>query len=255
MMPLVGAEFRKLFTTRLWLWMLLVSAAWAAGYCALAIAFDTGKSGLMPPLSGAAGQHALFAIGPGGAGPLAGVLAAIGVTGELRHRTAAMTFLATPRRGRVFGAKLVTYLLAGGGLALASILVSLMVVLPGLTAKGIPISLAENGNLTVLAAVIASAGIFGIAGAGLGALAGGQLATVAGMLMYLYVAEPLISHITGLHEWTAYLPGVAADGLTQATQPGVPLLTPWLAGVVFACWAAAFAAAGTLRTVRRDITL
>jgi len=254
MMPLAGAEFRKLFTTRLWLWVLLASAAWATGYCALAIAFNTGNSGLMPPLSGAAGQHALLAIGPGGAGPLAGVLAAIGVTGEFRHRTAATTFLATPRRGRVVGAKLVTYLLAGGGLALASILASLMVVLPWLTAKGIPIFLAENGNLSVLAAVIASAAIFGVAGAGLGALAGGQLATVTGMLMYLYVAEPLISRISALHGWTAYLPGVAADGLTQATQPGVRFLTPWLGGVVFACWTAALAAAGTLRTVHRDIT-
>lgn len=48
--------------------------------------------------------------------------------------------------------------------------------------------------------------------------------------------------------------GVAADGLTQATQTGVQLLTSWLGGVVFAGWAAAFAAAGTLRTIRRDIT-
>jgi|CZLB01.1.fsa_nt_gi hypothetical protein len=38
------------------------------------------------------------------------------------------------------------------------------------------------------------------------------------MLIYLYVAEPLLSHIPPLHNWTAYLPGVAADGLTQATQ-------------------------------------
>jgi hypothetical protein len=34
----------------------------------------------------------------------------------------------------------------------------------------------------------------------------------------------------------------------------VTLLSPWLGGIVFAGWAAALAAAGTLRTQRRDIT-
>lgn len=253
-MRLTAAEFRKLLTTRLWLWMLLASAAWTAAYTALAIGFDSGRGGAAPPLTSAAGQHVLFAIGAGGTGPLAAILGAIGVTAEYRHRTAAATFLATPARGRVVAAKLITYLLAGAGLALSGIAVSLAVALPWLAARGIHLSPAGNGNLAVLAAVAASAAIFGAAGAGLGALAGGQLATVTGILIYLYVAEPLISRIATLHDWTANLPGVAADGLTQATQAGVRLLTPWPGGLVFAGWAAALAAAGTFRTLRRDIT-
>ncbi len=40
MTRLITAEFRKLLTTRLWLWLLLTSLAWTAGYCALAIAVD-----------------------------------------------------------------------------------------------------------------------------------------------------------------------------------------------------------------------
>jgi ABC-2 type transport system permease protein len=252
MMRLVRAEFRKLSTTWLWLWVLLASLAWAAGYTALAIGFSARPGSLSPPLTGAAGQHALLAIGAGGAGPLAAILGAVGVTGEYRHRTAAATFLATPARGRVITAKLITYLLAGAAYGLACDLVSLAVALPWLSARGIHMPV--PGNLTVLAAVIASAAIFAMAGAGLGALAGGQLATVAGLLLYLYVAEPLLTHITALHAWTAYLPGVAADGLTQASQPGVTLLAPWLGGVVLAGWAAAFAAVGTLRTLPRDIT-
>ena len=82
MTRLIAAEFRKLFTTRLWLWLLLVSLAWTAGYCALAIVVDNRPGGLTPPLSGAAGQHALFAIGAGAAGPLAAILAAAGTAGE-----------------------------------------------------------------------------------------------------------------------------------------------------------------------------
>jgi ABC-2 type transport system permease protein len=251
---LLAAEFRKLFTTRLWLWLLLASIAWTAGYSALAITLGQRPGGLAPPLASAAGQHALFAIGAGGAGPLAAILAAAGVAGEFRHRTAAATFLATPRRGRVVTAKLVTYLLAGGGYAVACAAVGLAVALPWLAARGTPVSLAGNGDLTVLGAVIISAALFGVTGAGLGALLGSEVVTIAGLLLYLYVAEPLISHITALGSWTAYLPGVAADSLTQASQAGVRLLPPWQGGLVFAAWTAVIASAGAVAITRRDIT-
>lgn len=251
---LVRAEFRKLVTIRLWLWILLASVAWTAAYTALAITFTGRHASLTPPLSGAPGQHALFAIGAGGAGPLAAILAAIGVTGEYRHRTAAATFLATPRRSRVITAKLIAYLLAGAGYGLACDLIALAIVVPWLNHRGISVPLAGHGNLAVLAAVAASAAIFAAAGTGLGALTASQLATVTGMLVYLYVAEPLLTHIAAFRSWAAYLPGVAADALTQASQPAVKLLSPWLGGIVFAAWAAAFTTAGTLRTVRSDIS-
>lgn len=254
MTRLIAAEFRKLFTTRLWLWLLLASLAWTAGYCALAITLGQRPGGLTPPLSGAAGQHALFAIGAGGAGPLAAILAAAGTAGEFRHRTAATTFLATPRRARVITAKLLTYLLAGVGYALACVAVSLAVALPWLAARGIPVSLVGHRSLPVLAAVIISVAVFGVTGAGLGALLGSEVITIAGLLLYLYVAEPLLSHVSVLGSWTAYLPGVAADGLTQASQAGGRLLPPWQGGLVFTAWAVVIACAGAVITTRRDIT-
>ena len=61
-------------------------------------------------------------------------------------------------------------------------------------------------------------------------------------------------HITALGSWTAYLPGVAADGLTQASQAGVRLLPPWQGGLVFTAWAALIAGADTGAVTRRDIT-
>lgn len=150
--------------------------------------------------------------------------------------------------------KLITYLLAGAGYALVCVAVNLAIAVPWLAAKSIRVAPAGHGNLAVLAAAAASAAIFGIAGAGIAALVRGQLAAVAGMLIYLYAAEPLVSHIAALHSWTAYLPGVAADGLTQATQAGVQLLPPWQGGLVFVGFAVTFAAAGTFATSRRDIT-
>jgi ABC-2 type transport system permease protein len=254
MTQLIAAELRKLFTTRMWWWILLISVAWTILYSALAIGLNKHSGRLTPPLSSAAGQHALFAIGAGGAGPLAAILGAAGTAGEYRHRTAAVTFLATPRRARVIAAKLVTYLAAGIGYALVCVVAEVAMALPWLASKGIPVPLTGHGNLAVLGAVLVSAGLFGMTGAGLGALLGAEITTIAGLLLYLYVAEPAVSHIAAFRSWTVYLPGVAADGLTQAVQTGVSLLPPGPGGLVFAAWAAAIALAGIAVTVRRDIT-
>jgi ABC-2 type transport system permease protein len=83
---------------------------------------------------------------------------------------------------------------------------------------------------------------------------GSEITTIAGLLLYLYVAEPAVSHIAAFRSWTVYLPGVAADGLTQAVQAGVRLLPAWQGGLAFAAWAAVIALAGIAAAVRRDIT-
>ncbi len=57
-----------------------------------------------------------------------------------------------------------------------------------------------------------------------------------------------------MSDGTLELAGVAADGLTQASQAGVRLLPPWQGGLVFAAWAAVLTAAGAVMTARRGIT-
>lgn len=248
MTRLIAAEFRKLFTTRLWLWMLFVSAAWTVAYTAAELEMS-GRA--QPSLSTAAGQHALFAIGAGGAGTLVAVLAVAHVAGEYRHRTVAATFLASPDRKRVVAAQSITFGVVGIGYALACIAVSLAVAMPWLAARGIQVS---RSNLPVLVAITVAAAFFGVAGVGLGSASRNQLVAVTALLLYLYVLEPLISHIGSQASWTRYLPGVAADGLTQAAQSGVRLLSPLAGGLVFAVWAAAIAIMGAAVTAGADIT-
>lgn len=254
MTQLIAAELRKLFTTRTWWWILLISAAWTILYAALAIGLSKHSGQLTPSLSSADGQHALFAISAGGAGTLVAVMAMAAVAGEYRHRTAATTFLATPHRQRVLMAQVITFLLVGIGYSLTCVVINLAVAIPWLATKGIHMSPFSDGNFAVLVAVILAAAIFGMIGAGLGAAVHSQLAAVVAVLLYLYVLEPLLSHIAALRSWTPYLPGVAADGLTSAIQTGVRILSPWAGGVVFAAWAIALAVAGVIVTVRTDIT-
>jgi ABC-2 type transport system permease protein len=249
----VLAECRKLLTTRLWLWLLLASAALTALFASLAIAYDDASDNATPPLWTPEGQHTLFSVGAG-TKPLIAVLAAIALTGEFRHRTASATFLATPQRGRVVAAKLVTFGVVGVAYSLVCIAVTIAIAVPWLSAKGIDVTLTGNGVPGTFAGVVAVLAVFGLIGVGLGALVRDQVATVAGLLIYLFVVEPVLTNIPALGSWTTYLPGAAANGLTQVAQSGLEFLDPWKGGIVLAAYGVGFAAAGTWLSMRRDVT-
>ena len=255
MSRLIAAEFRKLLSTRMWLLILVISVAWTVFYTALTVALSSSRAGrLGPPLSTAAGQHALVAIAAGGAGTLVAVMAMASVAGEYRHRTAVTTFLAVPHRSRVLLAQVITFALAGVSYTLACVVLELAVTVPWLAARGIHVSPFGDGSFVVLLALVVAGALFGVAGAGLGAIMRSQLAAVTALLLYLYLLEPLLDHIRALRGWTPYLPGVAADGLTSAVQDGVRLLSPWAGGLVFTAWAIVFAITGIIRTSRMDVT-
>ncbi|MGH3326963.1 MAG: hypothetical protein ACRDPT_04035 [Streptomycetales bacterium] len=254
MARLVAAEFQKLFTTRLWLWMLLGSVALTALFACLAIVFGSDPDNPTPPLSTAAGQRTVFSVAHGGAGPLVAVLAAAGMAGEFRHQTASTTFLATPRRGRAVLAKVAAYLLVGLGYALVCCAATVAIAVPWLAADGIDVPLTGNGIPGTLVGVVVAVALFGLIGVGLGALLRDQVATVAGLLVYLFVVEPVVTAIPALNSWSMYLPAAAADALTRVSQVGREFLDPWQGAVVFATYGLLLAVAGTLLTARRDVT-
>jgi ABC-2 type transport system permease protein len=237
---LIAGEFRKLLTTRLWLWLLLASAAITALYASLDIAFADAPHTFTLPLTTPQGQRTLLAAGVGGA-PLAAVLGAIGLTGEFRHRTATATFLATPHRGRVVAAKLVTYALVGAGYGLACTIVTIAIALPWLAGKHLHLVVGGGAIAATLAGVLAALTIFGLLGVGLGAL-------------YLFVVEHVLTSITALNRWTSYLPGQAQEALVGSTLTNQRLLPPWQGGLVLAAYGLALALAGTGLAIRRDVT-
>jgi hypothetical protein len=252
MSALIGGEFSKLVTTRLWLWLLLASMAIAALYAGLNIAFADNT--VTFPLSTAQGQQTLFGVAAGAAKPLAAVLGVIGLTGEFRHRTAGATFLATPHRGRVVVAKLVAYALVGAGYGVASTAVVAAIALTWLPAKGIDVSLAGNGLPATMASGVGVVAVYALIGVGLGALVRDQVATVAGLLIYLYVVETVLTQIPALTSWTAYLPGPAGSALTGIALTNREFLPAWLGGALLVGYGIAFATAGSYLTMRRDIT-
>jgi hypothetical protein len=73
-------------------------------------------------------------------------------------------------------------------------------------------------------------------------------------LVYLFIAEPIVTRIPALHSWTIYLPGAAANALTQVAQANQEFLPPWQGGLVLTAYGLILAAAGTFLTIRRDVT-
>lgn len=250
---LLAGEFRKLFTTRLWLWLLLASAAITALYTILDIAFADTPGTWTLPLSTPQGQRTLLAIGAGGA-PLVAVLGAIGLTGEFRHRTATATFLTTPHRGRVVAAKLAAYGLAGAGYGLAGIAVTAAIAMPWLASRNIHWVLGGDQVAATLAGVIAAMAILGIVGVGLGALVRDQVAAVVGLLVWLFVVERILTSFAAMDSWTIYLPGQAQEALSGSVLTNQRLLQPWQGGLVLAAYGIALALAGSRLALRRDVT-
>ena len=102
--------------------------------------------------------------------------------------------------------------------------------------------------------VVAALAIYGLIGVGLAALLRDQIATVVGLLVYLFVVEPIVTRVLVFESWSNYLPGAAAAALTHVAQNDQEFLAPWAGGAVLAFYGIGLAFAGTVTTMRRDVT-
>lgn len=253
MIRLVGGEVRKLFTTKLWLWMVLGAIAITAMFMSFTIALDGSEGNPQPPLSTPEGQRNLFGVAAA-SGVFVLILGIIAITGEFRHQTVTPTFLATPRRGRVVIAKLVTYALVGIGYGVVVVAFAIALALPWLAAKGIDISLSGNGIPGSMVGTLAGVAVYAVLGIGVGALVRNQIAAIVGSLVYLFVIEAFASTLPTVRDYYKYFPGGANSALTGASQPGTTLLEPWQGGLLLVAYGVVFAFAGTWLAVRRDVS-
>src|SRR6266487_2092914 len=126
---------------------------------------------------------------------------------------------------------------------------------PWLAAKHITVSLTANRIPLVLLAAVLMVAIYAILGVGVGALIRNQVAAVVIMLAYVSLAEPLLGVIPYVRDHVfKFLPGGAANALTQATQPRVHLLEPWQGGLLLLGYGIGFAVLGAVFTIRRDVS-
>ena len=205
MTRLVRAEWTKLFTTRVWIGLLLGACVMVAGFAALLVAFAGSTQNGQPPLPGVGDpqfEQLAFATAANTV-VLFLILGIIGMTQEYRHRTATPTFLTTPRRGRVVVAKLVAYALAAAPFAVLVMAVNYVVVAVYAGARGAAPSLTAD-NLEVLGMSGLALVIYALIGVGLGALLRNQVGAIVGGLVDLFVVDTVIRSIpatSGAYKW------------------------------------------------------
>ncbi|MCZ2823933.1 MULTISPECIES: ABC transporter permease [unclassified Modestobacter] len=247
---LVRAEWTKLFTTRVWIGLLLGACVLSGAFAALFTAFAGNQDSGLPPLDSPEYARLAFSIATN-ATVISVVLGIIGITQEYRHRTATPTFLATPQRGRVVIAKLLAYALVAVPYAVLVCAVTVAVVLVYGNARGNAPELTGE-NLEVLAFAGLALVVYTLIGVGLGALLKNQVGAIVAALVYLYVVEPLLRSIpatSGAYKW---LPGGALEAMT-ATFQGPDLLEQWQGVLLLLGYGLAAALLGTLLAVRRDV--
>lgn len=251
MTALIRAEFRKLTTTRLWLWLLVLGLAMTGATTSAAIGFA--EPGPLS-LQSSAGQRTVFAQATATL-VVSGILGIVAVTGEFTHQTATPTFLATPDRGRVMRAKLLTYAAAGLGYATACSAVVLAVAVPWLAARDIDVVLSATDLIRTLGGVALEVALYALLGVGLGCLMRNQIAAIVGFVVYIFVLGPILSGVQATSAVAQYLPYQAGNALGQLTSSvDAAMLGQTAGGLVLLGWALSFAALGTRVAIRRDIT-
>ncbi|GAA3757217.1 ABC transporter permease [Microbacterium kribbense] len=268
------SESTKTFTTAMW-WILalvlVVYVAMTAG--GLGFVFGASATGHLP--TGASGAH----IPKAGLAPvLYSIASSIGyvfplligtlmVTAEFRHKTLTPTFLATPRRGLVLGAKVVVGIGIGVLYAVLAIIAAVGPAAGFLAGFGVNTELDAADTWAMLGRIVIAFALWVLVGIGVGALVRNQVAAVVIVLAFTQFIEPLGrvagSLVKGLGDVMQYLPGAASDALVGqsvftsfggAGGGAVVQLDWWVGGVVLLGYAVVLIILGHLLSWRRDVS-
>jgi ABC-2 type transport system permease protein len=180
----------------------------------------------------------------------AALLGAMSITAEIRYGTIRPTFLVTPWRSRVVAAKVAVSVALGAAFGLTAGSVATGVGAGALSARGIDVQLDSGDFALMLAGGAASAALWAAIGVGVGAVVRNQVPALVGVCAWILFVEGLLVGDT-LEDAGRFTPGAAAAALSG--QERAALLSPALALLVLALYAAAAALTGARVTARRDV--
>ena len=141
------------------------------------------------------------------------VIGILMIAGEFRHNTITSTFLVTPDRKRVVGAKLAASAIVGVAIGIVASLLTLAIALPWLSRASSISARTARDILVVLAGGIAATAIGGLDGSRLGALMTNQTVAVTATLVWVFVVERPCSRAFARRR--ALLPGRCRFGHEQ----------------------------------------
>jgi ABC-2 type transport system permease protein len=259
MTRLIRVELLKIRTARVSFGLL----ATAVGMTALIVVLDAARAGgkFTPPLSTSAGLSFVVTI-TGFALLMAFIVGIIGSSGEFRHGTATVTYLATPSRGRVLVAKLVAGFGAGLIFGAAGAVTADAAGLAFAVGKGDAVAVGAATLTRFGVGAMLAGGLLAALGTAIGSLVRSQLAAVVGALVWSLVLESVLSGLFG--SLSPYLPFTAAATLGGSRLGGGDIgfyssspaqsLPFAAAACLVAGLAVVIAAVAALTSVRADIS-
>ena len=240
----VASELRKLTSTRSVLSMLLGLLAFTAFGVIATISGQSGGELADPAATLTFLNVALVIV------PLFALLLGIrSFTDEFRNGSIVPTLLADPHRGRVLGAKLAATAASGVAFAIASTAFAFAIGVPMLLFKGAEVVWSAGSIAGILGRLLLATALWSAVGVGFGLAVRHQVAAIAGALIWMVVAEGLLSGF--MPQVARFFPGEA--GYAVVGVGGTTLLTPALGVAVLAGYAALATLVGGTLMRRRDI--
>lgn len=186
------------------------------------------------------------------------ILGILIMSGEFRHGTAVATFLASPKRARVLGVKLIVAALAGTVMQILSALIAIVAGWFTLSLYEDVANPSDDIFWNILIAAALSGAILGVVGVAVGSLIRNQLIAVVSTLVWLFIIEPIVLLLfVDAGKW---LPTGAITGMLaiefESEAIGVDTteyLTPGLSALVLLAYGAVFAVIALGTSMRRDI--
>ncbi|WP_327660556.1 MULTISPECIES: hypothetical protein [unclassified Streptomyces] len=215
-----------------------------------------GASGLVVsgnrPLDAVAQSQALAHVGLASLFTL--VFGILAVAGEYRHQTITDTYLSTPARGPVIGAKLLVYAVLGVLAGAAAALIGLGTAAALWAGKGASFDWADPQMWTTIGGGIVWSAAFAAIGVGVGALVRNLIGAIAAALAWVALVEGIVGQLLG--DLARWLPFNAGQALGAAAEPMMnnDLLPRWGGGGVLAIYLVVFAVLAVATSMRRDVS-
>jgi ABC-type transport system involved in multi-copper enzyme maturation permease subunit len=257
---LIRTELLKLRTMRVSYGLLLIAVAVTALFASLQSS-GAGRK-VVSPISTAAGLSSVTTV-TGFAMVIAAVLGVIMTSGEFRHSSATLTYLATPGRGRVVAAKAVVAAGAGAIFGFAAGVVSTGVGLLFVATNGDHVTLGTATLVGHVAGAALGSALLAVLGVGVGSLVRSQLGGVIGIFIWCIVIESVIGeNISSIRPYLPYTAastlggaklGAAAFGPGYAESAQAPLAFV-AAAVLVAAIVGAISLLAIRTSVRHDVT-
>jgi ABC-2 type transport system permease protein len=205
-------------------------------------------------LSGRQGQLKVLGLGTTFGMIFGSLVGALSITNEMRHGMIRPTFLATPRRGRVIGAKVAASLIAGAALGLLAETIAIGVGSAGLAARGIQIAPSSSDFAQLVIGGAAAAALWAVIGVGVGAIVRNQVGAAISLVVWLLFIEMTV--VGAVPSIGKFLPGSSAASLAGAMlqQTATYLLAPAVGALLIVVYAVVATGAGFIATVLRDVT-